>query len=86
MVMDLIEGVDLETLMKEKFGGKVPQEQVLEWLWQIIDVVRYLHGLNPPVIYRDLKPENILLSDDGRIYLIDFGIARLLMPQKKGTR
>ncbi len=85
IVMDYIEGKTLEELLKASPYGKISQEKVLEWTWQIIDVLRYIHHLNPPIIYRDLKPSNILLSSKGKIYLIDFGISRVLMPQKKGT-
>ena len=34
------------------------------------------HKQNPPVVFRDLKPSNIILSPDGRVMLLDFGIAR----------
>ncbi|MEO0868905.1 MAG: protein kinase, partial [Cyanobacteria bacterium J06642_11] len=33
----------------------------------------YLHGLNPPIIHRDVKPQNIIWSQNGRIFLVDFG-------------
>lgn len=51
-------------------------EQVADWGVQLCDIFEYLHGQRPPVIYRDLKPENVLLVE-GKVKLIDFGIARL---------
>lgn len=85
LVMDYIEGMDLESALEKEPGGKFTQETVQLWLHQIMDVLKYLHSYDPVIIYRDLKPSNILLGKDGKIYLIDFGIARIFMPQKKGT-
>ena len=49
---------------------------VIEWSRQLCDILIYLHNLHPPIIYRDLKPSNIIVSDDGKVHVIDFGIAR----------
>lgn len=51
-------------------------ETVADWGVQLCEIFEYLHSQRPPIIYRDLKAENIMLCD-GRIKLIDFGIARL---------
>lgn len=85
LVMDFIEGRDLETALSHMPCGRFTEQELLPWIFQILDVLNYLHSKNPPVIYRDLKPSNILLDGEGKIYLIDFGIARLFSPQKKGT-
>ena len=85
LVMDYIEGIDLESALDREPEGKFPAEKVLKWLTSIIDVLKYLHGHTPPIIYRDIKPSNILLDNEGKIFLIDFGIARIFLPKKKGT-
>ena len=74
IVMDYIEGESLDRLLREY--GPQPQELVLDWAKQICDVLAYLHGQKPPVIYRDMKPANIILRPEGNIKVIDFGIAR----------
>jgi len=81
LVMDYVEGKDLETVL-QSYGGKgVPEELVIEWSKQVIEALEYLHNQSPPIIYRDLKPGNIMLrNSDNRIMLVDFGIARTVAP------
>lgn len=43
----------------------------------LLDILVYLQSLNPPVIHRDIKPENILIDRDSKVYLVDFGFAKL---------
>jgi len=84
LVMEYVEGKDLSSMLKLR-GQPFSEEQVIEWAAQICDVLDYLHGHEPPVIYRDLKPSNIMLDVKGRIKLVDFGIARPFDPSGEGT-
>lgn len=74
VVMDYVEGETLKKILQKK--GTLSQEIVIKCGLQIIEILSYLHSQNPPVIYRDLKPSNIMLTPQGRIKIIDFGIAR----------
>lgn len=76
LVMDFIRGRDMEQVLRDH-GSVLDESVVLSWADEILDIVGYLHGLEPPVIIRDIKPSNIMLTDAGRVKLIDFGIARL---------
>jgi serine/threonine protein kinase len=44
---------------------------------QLCDILTYLHTQTPPVIHRDIKPSNVIIDENGKLCLIDFGIARL---------
>lgn len=79
LVMEFIDGNTLEELL-EANKGPFSERRVLGWARQLCDVLEYLHGQQPPIIFRDLKPGNIMLTRGGRIKLIDFGIARIFRP------
>ncbi|HEY6540259.1 MAG TPA: tetratricopeptide repeat protein [Ktedonobacteraceae bacterium] len=83
LVMDFIEGQTLEEYLAKVGGKPLPIDQVMKWAEQLCDVLNYLHSHQPPIVFRDLKPANVMISDNGHIYLIDFGIARIFKPGKQ---
>ncbi|MBX5477689.1 MAG: protein kinase [Pyrinomonas methylaliphatogenes] len=86
LVMKYISGGDLLSRLRSTPGGRIEERLVTEWAIQIADVLDYLHGRQPPIIYRDLKPANVMIDGaSGRVMLIDFGIARWVAPQEKGV-
>ncbi len=86
LVMDFIEGTALEKHLERMPGGRLPLEEALDIGYLLCNVLVYLHGRQPPVIFRDLKPSNVILTADGHLALIDFGIARRFKPgQQKDT-
>jgi serine/threonine protein kinase len=76
LVMDFINGKTLLQLLHDT-GKPLAVHQVIHYAEQLCDVLAYLHAQNPPVVFRDLKPTNVMVTQDGHVYLIDFGIARL---------
>ncbi|MER3400063.1 MAG: protein kinase [Thermoflexus sp.] len=84
LIMEYIPGQDLESLLQQT-GGMLPVEEVVGWALQICDVLHYLHSHNPPIIFRDLKPSNIMVDAQGRVFLVDFGIAKLFQGGQRGT-
>jgi serine/threonine protein kinase len=84
LVMEYVEGRNLEEELAVR-GEPLPEGLVIDIARQLCDVLVYLHGLTPPIIYRDMKPSNVMLNSNGRVVLVDFGIARLFKAARKGT-
>ena len=79
LVMDYVTGETLEGLLesgKYRVGRALDSAKVTDWALQILDVLRYLHNFEPPVVHRDIKPNNIKLTAAGKIVLLDFGLAK----------
>lgn len=79
LVMAYVQGQTLQQLLK-KHEQAFDWPQVKQWAGPLADVLAYLHRQNPPILFRDLKPSNIMVEDNGRLRLIDFGIARAALP------
>lgn len=76
LVMDYIEGEDLRQRM-ERVGVLQDDEVVLVGA-AMCDALSYLHGRKPPILHRDIKPGNVKISPDGHIFLVDFGLAKII--------
>jgi len=86
IVMDFVEGVDLETIILEEGKPGLPPGRVINWGIELCDLLEYIHNQDPPIIYRDLKPSNIMLrKKDNKLILIDFGIAYAMEKEIAGV-
>ncbi|HEY9678498.1 MAG TPA: serine/threonine-protein kinase [Drouetiella sp.] len=74
LVLERITGKTLKRAVQD--GGPMSEEQVLGYAAQMVEILQYLHTQDPPVIHRDFTPDNLMLSDDGKIFLIDFSVAQ----------
>ena len=72
VVSELLEG---ETLRERLRGGAVAVRKTLDYALQIAHGLGAAHAKG--IIHRDLKPENIFLTKDGRVKILDFGLAKL---------
>ncbi len=75
LVMDFIKGEDLSEILQCRTSPFQPDE-VLRWANQLLDALAYLHSQDPPIIHRDIKPQNLKLTSEGKIMLLDFGLAK----------
>jgi serine/threonine protein kinase len=80
LVMDFVDGENLEQMLARQGGRPLPEAQVIAWTLPICDALHYLHSQQPPILHRDVKPANIIVTPTGHPVLVDLGIAKEHLP------
>jgi serine/threonine protein kinase len=80
IVSELLEG---ETLRDRMNGAALPVRKATEYAVQIARGLAAAHDKG--IVHRDLKPENVFLALDGRVRILDFGLAKLIEAQPAGS-
>src|SRR5258707_13861274 len=77
MLMDYVEGRNLETSPHIQHEKRFSLPVNIAILAPIVDAIEYLHQQYPPIMHRDIKPSNIIVPIvGGKTILVDFGIAK----------
>src|SRR5882762_3835332 len=74
-----MEFVDGETLREKAHPGKSELKVLLRFLHQVAQGLAKAHASG--IVHRDLKPDNIMITRDGHAKILDFGLAKLIMPE-----
>src|SRR6266536_1522292 len=81
VVSELLEG---ETLREQLNGTALPVRKAIDYALQIASGLAAAHAKG--IVHRDLKPENLFVTKDGRVKILDFGLAKLTQPEKAGPQ
>jgi serine/threonine protein kinase len=81
IAMELVEGRDLSDLISVR--APLPLEHKLDVVIELLQGLGYAHARG--VIHRDVKPSNVRMASDGRVKIMDFGIARLQNADRTGS-
>ena len=83
LVMDYIEGEDLRERMDRI--GVIPEAEALIIGVAICDALSFMHMQNPPILHRDIKPGNVKITPEGKVFLVDFGLAKVAFIGQRTT-
>lgn len=83
LVMDYIEGEDLRQRM-DRLGAIDEDEAIIIGI-ALCDALNYLESCNPPIVHRDIKPGNVKITPQGQIFLVDFGLAKIIQSGQATT-
>lgn len=83
LVQDYIPGYTLQELLAQ--GKKFSEPELKQIATEILQILTYLHQLNPPVLHRDIKPSNLIMGEDQQIYVVDFGAVQDKMAVTRAT-
>lgn len=72
LVMEFVAGQDLSSLLRER--GRLPVTEALRYILQTAEGLEYAHKKG--IVHRDIKPGNLLLDQEGKIRILDLGLAR----------
>ena len=75
MVMEYIRGKSLKQYLQEK-NAPLSERETMEIMRPVLEELEKVHETG--IIHRDISPDNIMLGEDGNVYLIDFGAARMI--------
>jgi eukaryotic-like serine/threonine-protein kinase len=81
IVCELLQG---QTLRKRLAEGALPLRLALDYALQIVQGLIAAHDRR--IVHRDLKPENLFVTSDGRVKILDFGVAKLQRPPEESGR
>jgi serine/threonine protein kinase len=81
LIMEYVEGMDLEQHIKE-VTGPISEPKAIEIMLTLLDAFGYAHEKG--VVHRDIKPANIIITRDGKVKVLDFGIAKIVDENASG--
>jgi non-specific serine/threonine protein kinase len=80
LTMELVDGAPLD---RELPGDGLPASKLLDISWALADALAAAHDKG--IVHRDLKPGNVMLTEDGRVKVLDFGLAKAIEPEDAGA-
>ena len=74
LIMEYVDGIELDQYINT-ISGPIVESELIPLFKQMLDAIGYAHKKG--LVHRDIKPANILISKDGKVKVLDFGIAKL---------
>ncbi|HEY9700138.1 MAG TPA: serine/threonine-protein kinase [Trichocoleus sp.] len=83
IVQDYIPGTSLQAFLDR--GQRLTEAEVKQIAENVLQILIYLHELNPPILHRDIKPSNLIFDETGELHLVDFGAVQDRSAMERST-
>ena len=83
LIMEYVNGMQLDDYINN-VSGPIPEQELINLFSQVLDAIAYAHKKG--LVHRDIKPSNIMIDKEGRIKVLDFGIAKMQEEDKGLTK
>ena len=81
VIEEIVQGNTFDIIINDR---TMPDKKKLQYFFDLLEGLEFLHNAPKPIIHRDLKPSNIMVTDKGEVMILDYDAAKIYKPDNSG--